>query len=55
MTKGVELSKYKVGLGFGGDNQFDRFRIWIDGLDLDKSYVLQEDETYEHGVLGASY
>jgi len=29
-TKQINNSRYKCGLGFGGDNEYDYFRIWLD-------------------------
>ncbi len=49
-TKKIQKSKYKVGLGFGGDD-YNNYRIWLDD-DLEHgSYSSSEDTTYERGYL----
>jgi len=42
-------------LGFGGKNEKD-FRIWIDGTDLNQSYVKSDDDIYAPGdLVGPGY
>eukprot|EP01017_Pseudomicrothorax_dubius_P048399 TRINITY_DN8797_c0_g1_i3.p1 TRINITY_DN8797_c0_g1~~TRINITY_DN8797_c0_g1_i3.p1 ORF type:complete len:426 (-),score=119.78 TRINITY_DN8797_c0_g1_i3:107-1384(-) len=48
-TKKLERSKYKQGLGFGGN--FERYRLWIDDELESGSYIQPDDETYEVGFL----
>ena len=44
---------YKRGLGFGGDDNYSKYRLWIDGKNMEeKSYTLFEDDTFEIGYLG---
>lgn len=45
----MEKSKYKVGLGFGGSNEYDQFRIWLDDDLENKSSILPEDDSYSLG------
>jgi len=46
---------YNQGIGFGGGKNGD-FRIWIDGQDMNQSYVQTEDQTYSPGsLLGPGY
>ena len=51
-TTAQKKSRYPVGLGFGGDNDYDQFRIWYDPLDTSKCYANHEDLTFQMGVLG---
>ena len=49
-----DISKRRKGIGFGGDNQKDNFKLWIDE-DIDRSTVFNgNDPTYGFGPL-ASY
>ncbi len=41
---------YNQGIGFGGGKN-DDFRIWINGQDMNQSYVKNEDSTYSSGAL----
>ncbi|KAM3129052.1 hypothetical protein pb186bvf_018830 [Paramecium bursaria] len=50
-TKQIDKSKYKVGMGFGGNNDHTSFRIWIDDEIETKSKVSSEDDTYQPGYL----
>ena len=46
-TKKIKNSDFKYGLGFGGNNDMKKFRIWIDGYDMFKnSYVNDKDMTF---------
>lgn len=45
-TKNIDRSKYKVGLGFGGNSEHTSFRLWIDDEIENKSKVSSEDDTY---------
>lgn len=49
-SKKIQNSKYKQGLGFGGED-FRNFRIWIDDEIESESYSTAEDNTYETGFL----
>ena len=44
-----KMSKYREGLGFGGNDDFSKFRIWIDKDLLTGSYAGYEGKTYEIG------
>ena len=45
-----DLSNYKQGLGFGGNDKFTKWRIWIDKKEKN-SYATAMDNTFEHGFL----
>jgi len=49
-TKRIQGSKYKVGLGFGGDS-YKNYRLWLDEELESGSYVSPDDLTYEKGFL----
>ena len=53
-TKKIQTSKYKAGLGFGGQ-EFKDFRLWIDDDVMEKSYCLPTDDTYPNGTLNEGY
>lgn len=46
----IKGSKYRTGLGFGGDD-FTGFRLWIDNEVLTRSTVGFKDQTYPFGSL----
>lgn len=50
-TKSIERSKYKVGLGFGGNPDHTSFRLWIDDEIESNSKVASEDDTYQPGYI----
>lgn len=45
-----EYGEERPGVGFGRTKD-ERFRIWIDGLEPEKSYVEAQDETFCPGSL----
>ncbi|KRX04242.1 hypothetical protein PPERSA_11366 [Pseudocohnilembus persalinus] len=47
----IENSKYKVGLGFGGDDGIKNFRLWIDDEVETKSHTKPQDKAYAIGYL----
>jgi len=49
-TKRIQGSKYKVGLGFGGDS-YKNYRLWLDEELESGSCVSPDDATYEKGFL----
>jgi len=49
-TKRIQGSKYKVGLGFGGDS-FKNYRLWLDEELESGSYASPDDLTYDKGFL----
>jgi hypothetical protein len=53
-TKKIMKSKYKVGLGFGGDD-FKNFRIWLDDEILEKSSTYFDDDTFPMFALNEGY
>ncbi|CAD8181325.1 unnamed protein product [Paramecium octaurelia] len=50
-TKNIDRSKYKVGLGFGGNSEHTSFRLWIDDEIENRSKVASEDDTYQPGYI----
>ncbi|EGR28108.1 tld family protein, putative [Ichthyophthirius multifiliis] len=50
-NKEINKSKYQVGMGFGGDDNFKKYRLWIDKEITEKSYVNCFDLTYGGGNL----
>lgn len=53
-TKKISMSKYQVGLGFGGQD-YKNFRLWLDDEILDKSSTHYEDETFPMWALSDGY
>jgi hypothetical protein len=53
-TKKISNSKYKVGLGFGGQ-EYRNFRIWLDDDILDKSATYFDDTTFPVFSLNEGY
>jgi len=49
-TKNIKNSKYKRGIGLGGNN-FESFRIWLDYEILKKSKSSDFGKTYQNGIL----
>ncbi|KAL4506913.1 hypothetical protein ABPG72_001334 [Tetrahymena utriculariae] len=47
----IERSKYKVGLGFGGNEDFNSYRLWVDDDIQANSYVKSEDKTFGNGCI----
>lgn len=47
----MEKSNYPVGMGFGASNDYKKFRIWLDDMIDEKSYVSPDDSTYAIGYL----
>lgn len=46
-----KVTKRRKGIGFGGDNEMQNFKLWIDE-DMDKSKVFNgNDPTYGYGAL----
>ncbi len=37
--------------GFGGDDNFSNFKLWIDDDTESESYIRYDDKTYEYGHL----
>eukprot|EP01016_Furgasonia_blochmanni_P045803 TRINITY_DN650_c0_g2_i6.p1 TRINITY_DN650_c0_g2~~TRINITY_DN650_c0_g2_i6.p1 ORF type:complete len:261 (+),score=55.56 TRINITY_DN650_c0_g2_i6:75-857(+) len=50
-TKRIDNSKFKSGLGFGGNKYFEKYRIWIDDDLEHNSYIGPDDSAYESGFL----
>ena len=51
----INKSRYKVGMGFGGDEDFKKYRLWIDKEIKEASYVNCADKTYGRGnLIGSS-
>lgn len=50
-TKKINNSRFKTGIGFGGDNDYDYFRIWLDKDLLNKSRTFDYGSTFEEGQL----
>lgn len=50
-TKQINNSKYKCGLGFGGDSDYDYFRLWLDKDLMNQSKSFDYGTTFEEGVL----
>ena len=50
-TKFIDKSKYRVGLGFGGTEDYGQFRLWLDDDLENKSQVLADDDTYTTGYI----
>ena len=53
-TKRITNSKFKVGLGFGGQ-EYRNFRLWLDDEILDKSSTYFNDDTYPMQALNEGY
>lgn len=50
-TKKIVNSKYRQGIGFGGDADYKDFRIWVDSEVMSNSYSYENNKTYGKGNL----